>query len=62
MNTQNPGTGALSLAEAAQFPTTGAFNPNEQEAIVQRVTLRLIPLLFLCYVIAYDIADGIIPR
>jgi ACS family tartrate transporter-like MFS transporter len=54
MKMQSSSTAALSpLPGAAEAQTTDALNPAEQKAIVQRVTLRLVPLLFLCYVIAY---------
>ncbi len=41
------------MSEAPEVPTAGGLSAAQQEATVQRVSVRLVPLLFLCYVIAY---------
>jgi ACS family tartrate transporter-like MFS transporter len=51
MKMQNPSGAAVSLS-ATDAPTQVAAG-DQNEQVLRRVTLRLVPLLFLCYVIAY---------
>src|SRR5215467_9241255 len=50
MKTHTSSGAALSFDAA---PATSAPAGLQQEEVLRRVTLRLIPLLFLCYIIAY---------
>src|ERR1041384_2153677 len=44
---------SLSNASGIVAPKNAALSPSEQEVALRKVSLRLIPLLFFCYVIAY---------
>src|SRR6478736_6998483 len=54
MKMQTPRAAAFSLHPGdPSLPKSGSLTAAQQEQVLRRVTLRLIPLLFLCYVIAY---------
>src|ERR1041385_3490590 len=44
---------SLSNASGTVAPESVALSPSEQEVALRKVSMRLIPLLFFCYVIAY---------
>ncbi len=54
MKTENLSAAALpAIAREKPVAESGPLSTLQQEQVVRRITLRLIPLLFLCYIIAY---------